>query len=48
MNAGMVMGIWAYYRGPVTEHDVGAFADLTGDHHPQHTDAAWAERRRRR
>ncbi len=26
----------------VTESDVAAFADLTGDHHPQHTDAAWA------
>jgi len=28
----------------VTEADVVAFADLTGDHHPQHTDAAWAAR----
>lgn len=26
----------------VTEADVQAFATLTGDHHPQHVDAAWA------
>jgi acyl dehydratase len=26
----------------VTADDVAAFAQLTGDHHPQHTDAAWA------
>lgn len=26
----------------VTEADVLAFAALTGDHHPQHVDAAWA------
>ncbi len=26
----------------ITESDVVAFAALTGDHHPQHTDAAWA------
>jgi acyl dehydratase len=26
----------------VTEADVVAFAGLTGDHHPQHTDADWA------
>jgi acyl dehydratase len=26
----------------VTEADVVAFAELTGDHHPQHVDAAWA------
>lgn len=26
----------------VTGADVQAFATLTGDHHPQHTDAAWA------
>ncbi len=26
----------------VTEADVAAFAALTGDHHPQHTDAVWA------
>jgi acyl dehydratase len=26
----------------VTEADVMAFAGLTGDHHPQHTDARWA------
>ncbi len=26
----------------VTEAEVLAFAALTGDHHPQHTDAAWA------
>lgn len=26
----------------VTESDVVAFANLTGDHHPQHTDARWA------
>lgn len=26
----------------VTEADVVAFAGLTGDHHPQHTDAEWA------
>lgn len=26
----------------VTEADVVGFAALTGDHHPQHTDAAWA------
>jgi acyl dehydratase len=28
----------------ITEADVVAFASLTGDHHPQHTDASWAER----
>jgi 3-hydroxybutyryl-CoA dehydratase len=27
----------------VTEADVVAFASLTGDWHPQHSDAAWAE-----
>jgi 3-hydroxybutyryl-CoA dehydratase len=26
----------------ITEADVVAFASLTGDHHPQHTDAVWA------
>lgn len=26
----------------VTEHDVAAFAGLTGDFHPQHVDAEWA------
>ncbi len=26
----------------ITEADVVAFANLTGDHHPQHTDARWA------
>lgn len=26
----------------VTEADVVAFAGLTGDHHPQHSDAEWA------
>lgn len=26
----------------VTETDVLIFAELTGDHHPQHVDAAWA------
>lgn len=26
----------------VTESDVGAFAGLTGDFHPQHSDAVWA------
>jgi len=28
----------------VTEADVVAFAGLSGDFHPQHTDAVWAER----
>lgn len=28
----------------VTEGDVAGFASLTGDFHPQHTDAAWAAR----
>ena len=28
---------------PVTESDVVAFAALTGDRHPQHTDVRWAE-----
>src|SRR5919204_826461 len=28
----------------VTEADVAAFAALTGDMHPQHTDAVWAAR----
>lgn len=26
----------------ITEHDVVSFAELTGDRHPQHTDAVWA------
>ncbi len=26
----------------ITEADVVAFSGLTGDHHPQHTDAVWA------
>ncbi|MBJ7329818.1 MAG: MaoC family dehydratase N-terminal domain-containing protein [Solirubrobacteraceae bacterium] len=26
----------------ITDEDVQAFATLTDDHHPQHTDAAWA------
>jgi len=29
-------------RRTVSEIDVALFAELTGDHHPQHTDAAWA------
>jgi acyl dehydratase len=28
----------------ITEADVVGFASLTGDHHPQHTDASWAAR----
>ena len=28
----------------ITEADVVAFANLTGDHHPQHTDSSWAAR----
>ncbi len=28
----------------VTEAEVVAFAELTGDHHPQHSDADWAAR----
>lgn len=27
----------------ITEADLVAFSALTGDHHPQHTDAQWAE-----
>jgi len=27
----------------ITEADVVSFANLTGDHHPEHTDAQWAE-----
>jgi 3-hydroxybutyryl-CoA dehydratase len=27
----------------ITEFDVGAFAALTGDRHPQHTDPQWAD-----
>jgi len=27
----------------ITEADIVAFSGLTGDHHPQHTDAIWAE-----
>lgn len=27
----------------ITEADIVAFSGLTGDHHPQHTDAVWAE-----
>jgi 3-hydroxybutyryl-CoA dehydratase len=30
----------------ITESDVAAFAALTGDGHPQHTDAEWAARSR--
>jgi 3-hydroxybutyryl-CoA dehydratase len=26
----------------ITAEDIGAFAELTGDMHPQHTDAEWA------
>ncbi len=26
----------------ITETDIVAFSALTGDHHPQHTDAQWA------
>jgi len=29
-------------RRTVTEADVEAFAELTGDHHPQHLDPEWA------
>lgn len=29
-------------RRTVTEADVGAFAELTGDRHPQHLDPEWA------
>lgn len=27
----------------ITEADIVAFSGLTGDHHPQHTDAVWAQ-----
>ncbi len=40
---GLVLG--AGFETPartITEHDVLAFAELTGDRHPQHIDAAWA------
>ena len=30
----------------ITEADVVSFAALTGDHHPQHVDAAWAQESR--
>ena len=35
---------FATARHVVAEDDVLVFAGLTGDHHPQHTDAAWAAR----
>jgi 3-hydroxybutyryl-CoA dehydratase len=30
----------------ISEADISGFASLTGDHHPQHTDAGWAEESR--
>ena len=37
------MSVAAVSRGrTITEADVVAFSGLTGDHHPQHTDAVWA------
>ena len=30
----------------ITEEDIGSFAALTGDMHPQHTDPEWAARSR--
>lgn len=32
------------YGRTITESDLTAFAGLTGDHHPLHTDAEWASR----
>lgn len=41
----LVVGARHASRGrTVTEADVVAFASLTGDRHPQHTDADWAAR----
>lgn len=40
---GVRNGVTFTTRGrTVTEHDVVAFAGLTGDFHPQHVDADWA------
>lgn len=33
---------FATARRTISEADVALFAELTGDHHPQHTDAVWA------
>jgi acyl dehydratase len=33
---------FATARRAISETDVAQFAEQTGDHHPQHTDPAWA------
>jgi 3-hydroxybutyryl-CoA dehydratase len=44
MNPTLEVGTRFVTRGrTITEADVAAFAALTGDMHPQHTDAVWAE-----
>jgi acyl dehydratase len=43
MNADLDVGTSFVTRGrTVTESDIASFAALTGDMHPQHTDAVWA------
>ena len=37
---------WTTRARTITEADVVAFSGLTGDFHPQHTDAVWAEESR--
>jgi 3-hydroxybutyryl-CoA dehydratase len=38
----LAVGMFATYRHTLTEADVHAFADLTGDHNPLHLDEAFA------
>ena len=43
---GITVGSSASFSKPVTQDDINAFADVTGDHNPLHSDADYAARTR--
>jgi acyl dehydratase len=43
---GLTVGSSASFSKPVTQSDIDAFADVTGDHNPLHSDAGYAARTR--
>lgn len=42
----VAVGQSATYARTVTDDDIARYADLSGDDHPQHVDAAWARKTR--
>ena len=42
----VAIGQSATYARTVTDDDIARYADLSGDDHPQHVDAAWARKTR--